>query len=132
MRRFVKKKGARFDVRVTFPIFRYSGTPSTHRKSYSDPIFSHESNVRLFLHHGDLTDTSNLTRIVQQVQPDEIYNLAAQSHVAVSFEEPEYTADADALGVLRLLEMRSGKRPDRRLPSTIPGTEPTSRLASSE
>lgn len=64
----------------------------------------HESNVRLFLHHGDLTDSSNLIRIVQQVQPDEIYNLAAQSHVAVSFEEPEYTADSDALGVLRLLE----------------------------
>ena len=64
----------------------------------------HESDVRLFLHHGDLTDSSNLIRIVQQVQPDEIYNLAAQSHVAVSFEEPEYTADSDALGVLRLLE----------------------------
>ncbi len=74
----------------------------------------HESNVRLFLHHGDLTDSSNLIRIVQQVQPDEIYNLAAQSHVAVSFEEPEYTADSDALGVLRLLEairiLNLGKR----------------------
>jgi len=68
---------------------------------YRDP---HELDVRLFLHHGDLTDSSNLIRIVQQVQPDEIYNLAAQSHVAVSFEEPEYTADTDALGVLRLLE----------------------------
>jgi len=64
----------------------------------------HESDVRLFLHHGDLTDSSSLIRIIQQVQPDEIYNLAAQSHVAVSFEEPEYTANSDALGALRILE----------------------------
>ena len=64
----------------------------------------HEKGIRLFLHHGDMTDSSSLIRIIQQVQPDEIYNLAAQSHVAVSFEEPEYTANADALGVLRLLE----------------------------
>ncbi|MBS0387536.1 MAG: GDP-mannose 4,6-dehydratase [Proteobacteria bacterium] len=68
---------------------------------YQDP---HERNVRLRLHYGDLTDATNLIRIVQQVQPDEIYNLAAQSHVAVSFETPEYTANADALGALRLLE----------------------------
>ena len=68
---------------------------------YQDP---HDSNVRLRLHYGDLTDATNLIRIVQQVQPDEIYNLAAQSHVAVSFETPEYTANADALGSLRLLE----------------------------
>lgn len=64
----------------------------------------HEKDVRLFLHHGDMTDSMSLTRIIQQVQPDEIYNLAAQSHVAVSFEEPEYTANADALGALRILE----------------------------
>jgi GDPmannose 4,6-dehydratase len=64
----------------------------------------HESGVRFFLHHGDMTDSSSLIRIIQQTQPDEIYNLAAQSHVAVSFEEPEYTANSDALGVLRLLE----------------------------
>ena len=64
----------------------------------------HESEVRFFLHHGDLTDSSSLIRIIQQVQPDEIYNLAAQSHVAVSFEEPEYTANSDALGALRILE----------------------------
>jgi GDPmannose 4,6-dehydratase len=60
--------------------------------------------VKFFLHHGDLTDSSSLTRIIQQTQPDEIYNLAAQSHVAVSFEEPEYTANSDALGALRILE----------------------------
>ncbi len=64
----------------------------------------HEKDVRFFLHHGDMTDSSSLVRIIQQTQPDEIYNLAAQSHVAVSFEEPEYTANSDALGVLRLLE----------------------------
>lgn len=64
----------------------------------------HELGVRFFLHHGDMTDSSSLLRIIQEVQPDEIYNLAAQSHVAVSFEEPEYTANSDALGVLRLLE----------------------------
>ena len=64
----------------------------------------HEDDVRFFLHHGDLTDSSSLIHIIQQVQPDEIYNLAAQSHVAVSFEEPEYTANSDALGSLRILE----------------------------
>jgi GDPmannose 4,6-dehydratase len=68
---------------------------------YQDP---HESGRRLILHYGDMTDSTNLIRIVQQVQPDEIYNLAAQSHVAVSFESPEYTANADGIGVLRLLE----------------------------
>jgi GDPmannose 4,6-dehydratase len=68
---------------------------------YQDP---HEKNVRFHLHHGDLTDATSLIRVIQQVQPDEIYNLAAQSHVAVSFEEPEYTANADALGALRILE----------------------------
>jgi GDPmannose 4,6-dehydratase len=68
---------------------------------YQDP---HEQHVRFFLHHGDMTDSSSLIRIIQQTQPDEIYNLAAQSHVAVSFEEPDYTANSDALGVLRVLE----------------------------
>ncbi len=68
---------------------------------YQDP---HEKHIRFILHYGDLTDATNLIRILQQVQPDEVYNLAAQSHVAVSFESPEYTADADALGTLRLLE----------------------------
>lgn len=68
---------------------------------YQDP---HVENARLKLHYGDLTDSSNLTRIIQEVQPDEIYNLGAQSHVAVSFESPEYTADVDAIGTLRLLE----------------------------
>jgi GDPmannose 4,6-dehydratase len=68
---------------------------------YQDP---HEGGVRLHLHYGDLTDATNLIRIIQQVQPDEIYNLAAQSHVGVSFETPEYTANSDALGSLRVLE----------------------------
>lgn len=64
----------------------------------------HENKVRFFLHYGDLTDSTNLIRIIQEVQPDEIYNLAAQSHVKVSFETPEYTANADAIGTLRILE----------------------------
>jgi GDPmannose 4,6-dehydratase len=68
---------------------------------YRDP---HEKDVRFFMHYGDLTDATNLIRIIQEVQPDEIYNLAAQSHVMVSFETPEYTANADGLGTLRLLE----------------------------
>jgi GDPmannose 4,6-dehydratase len=68
---------------------------------YQDP---HDTDQRFVLHYGDLTDATNLIRILQEVQPDEIYNLAAQSHVLVSFETPEYTANADALGPLRLLE----------------------------
>ena len=68
---------------------------------YQDP---HEKDQRFFLHYGDLTDTSNLTRILQLVKPDEIYNLGAQSHVKVSFEVPEYTAETDAIGALRILE----------------------------
>ncbi|MCW8951169.1 MAG: GDP-mannose 4,6-dehydratase, partial [Rhodospirillales bacterium] len=68
---------------------------------YADP---HREGVRFFMHYGDLTDATNLIRIVQEVQPDEIYNLAAQSHVQVSFETPEYTANSDALGTLRILE----------------------------
>src|SRR4051794_21958998 len=68
---------------------------------YVDP---HERGARFFMHYGDMTDATNLIRIMQETQPDEIYNLAAQSHVQVSFETPEYTANADALGTLRLLE----------------------------
>ena len=68
---------------------------------YKDP---HEEDVNFFLHYGDMTDSMNLTRIIEEVKPDEIYNLAAQSHVAVSFEEPEYTANADGIGTLRILE----------------------------
>ncbi len=68
---------------------------------YQDPFENHR---KFILHHGDLTDSTSLTRIIQEVQPDEIYNLAAQSHVAVSFEQPEYTANSDALGALRILE----------------------------
>src|SRR6476660_6508255 len=68
---------------------------------YSDP---HETSPNFFLHHGDLTDSTNIIRVIQETQPDEIYNLAAQSHVQVSFETPEYTANADAIGTLRVLE----------------------------
>lgn len=68
---------------------------------YQDP---HVSSPRLQLHYGDLSDTSNLVRIIQETRPDEVYNLGAQSHVAVSFESPEYTADVDAMGTLRILE----------------------------
>ena len=68
---------------------------------YQDP---HESNVRFTLHYGDLNDSTNLIRIVQEIQPDEIYNLGAMSHVKVSFDTPEYTANADGIGTLRLLE----------------------------
>ncbi|MCT8990305.1 GDP-mannose 4,6-dehydratase [Chelativorans sp. SCAU2101] len=78
---------------------------------YRDP---HEAETRFFLHYGDLTDATNLCRVIQEIQPDEIYNLGAQSHVQVSFETPEYTANADALGTLRLLEaLRILKMGDR-------------------
>jgi GDPmannose 4,6-dehydratase len=88
---------------VVHGIKRRASSFNTHRIDhlYQDP---HESDPRLVLHYGDLTDSTNLIRIVQQVQPDEIYNLGAQSHVAVSFESPEYTANSDALGTLRILE----------------------------
>jgi GDPmannose 4,6-dehydratase len=84
-------------------IKRRSSSLNTERVDhiYQD---SHEKNQKFFLHYGDLTDSSNLTRILKEVKPDEVYNLGAQSHVAVSFEAPEYTADVDALGTLRLLE----------------------------
>ncbi|WP_417766220.1 GDP-mannose 4,6-dehydratase [Spongiibacter tropicus] len=84
-------------------IKRRSSSFNTERVDhiYQDP---HVDNQNFILHYGDLTDTSNLTRILQEVQPDEVYNLGAQSHVAVSFESPEYTADVDAIGTLRLLE----------------------------
>ncbi|MDP5361049.1 MAG: GDP-mannose 4,6-dehydratase [Paracoccaceae bacterium] len=84
-------------------IKRRSSSLNTERIDhiYQDP---HTDNARFQLHYGDLTDSSNLTRIMSEVQPDEVYNLGAQSHVAVSFEAPEYTADVDALGTLRLLE----------------------------
>ena len=84
-------------------IKRRSSSFNTNRIDhlYQDP---HEKDIRFHLHYGDLTDTSNLVRIIQEVQPDEIYNLGAQSHVQVSFEIPEYTADTNGLGTLRLLE----------------------------
>lgn len=88
---------------IVHGIKRRSSSLNTNRIDhfYEDPHIDH---CRFFLHYGDLTDSSNLIRIVQHTQPDEIYNLGAQSHVAVSFESPEYTADVDALGPLRLLE----------------------------
>jgi GDPmannose 4,6-dehydratase len=88
---------------IVHGIKRRSSSFNTERVDhlYQDP---HGSGVRFFLHYGDMTDSTNLIRIVQEVQPTEIYNLAAQSHVRVSFETPEYTANADALGTLRLLE----------------------------
>ena len=88
---------------IVHGIKRRSSSFNTERIDhlYKDP---HERNVNFFLHYGDLTDSTNLIRIIQETQPDEIYNLAAQSHVQVSFETPEYTANADAIGTLRLLE----------------------------
>src|SRR2546430_4825366 len=88
---------------VVHGIKRRSSSFNTGRVDhlYQDP---HERSPRFTLHYGDLTDATNLIRIIQEVQPDEIYNLAAQSHVQVSFETPEYTANADGLGTLRLLE----------------------------
>jgi GDPmannose 4,6-dehydratase len=96
--RFLLKKGY-----IVHGIKRRSSSFNTARvdELYVDP---HETDTRFFLHYGDLTDATNLLRIVQEHQPDEIYNLAAQSHVQVSFETPEYTANADGLGTLRLLE----------------------------
>jgi len=95
---FLLKKG--YEVHG---IKRRSSSFNTERIDhlYQDP---HEQNTKFILHYGDLTDSTNLIRILQQVQPDEIYNLGAQSHVAVSFETPEYTANCDALGTLRILE----------------------------
>ena len=88
---------------VVHGIKRRASSLNTQRVDhiYQDP---HVENKNFVLHYGDLSDSSNLTRIIQEVQPDEVYNLAAQSHVAVSFEAPEYTADVDALGTLRILE----------------------------
>jgi len=88
---------------VVHGVKRRSSSFNTERIDhlYHDP---HEEDVRFFLHYGDLTDATNLIRLIQETQPDEIYNLGAQSHVLVSFETPEYTANADALGTLRLLE----------------------------
>ncbi len=95
---FLLKKGY-----VVHGIKRRSSSFNTERINhfYDDP---HDENIDLTLHYGDLTDSTNIIKIIQKIQPDEIYNLAAQSHVAVSFESPEYTANCDALGTLRVLE----------------------------
>ncbi len=88
---------------IVHGIKRRSSSFNTSRidNIYQDP---HADNPRLLLHYGDLTDSTNIIKIIEKVQPDEIYNLGAQSHVAVSFESPEYTANSDALGALRILE----------------------------
>lgn len=95
-------------------VIRRASTFNTHRLDhiYQDP---HESGVRLRLHYGDLTDGSQIARLIRTIEPDEIYNLAAQSHVAVSFQQPEYTGNVDALGVIRLLETIRETKIDTRL-----------------
>ena len=89
---------------IVHGIIRRSSSFNTGRIDhlYQDP---HEKSKKLFLHYGDMTDSLSLQRIIDKVIPDEIYNLAAQSHVAVSFQQPEYTANSDALGALRILEI---------------------------
>ena len=89
---------------IVHGIIRRSSSFNTGRIDhlYQDP---HEKSKKLFLHYGDMTDSLSLQRIIEKVIPDEIYNLAAQSHVAVSFQQPEYTANSDALGALRILEI---------------------------
>jgi len=84
-------------------IIRRASLINTHRVDhlYKDP---HEPSVKFFMHYGDMTDSTNLIRLIQKIQPDEIYNLAAMSHVKVSFDTPEYTANADGIGTLRILE----------------------------
>ncbi len=95
-------------------VIRRASTFNTHRVDhlYQDP---HEGDVRFFLHYGDLTDGSQIARLIRTIEPDEIYNLAAQSHVAVSFQQPEYTGNVDALGVIRLLEAIREAKIDTRL-----------------
>jgi len=97
---------AEFLLKKNYEVHGIKRRSSSFNTTRIDHLYQdqHEEDVNFFLHYGDLTDSTNLIRIVQEVQPDEIYNLAAQSHVKVSFETPEYTANSDALGTLRLLE----------------------------
>ena len=97
---------AEFLLKKGYEVHGIKRRASSFNTERIDHIFQdpHEPNPQLILHYGDLTDTSNVTRILSEVQPDEVYNLGAQSHVAVSFESPEYTADVDAIGTLRMLE----------------------------
>lgn len=97
---------AEFLLAKNYEVHGIKRRASSFNTSRIDHIYEdrHEAQPNFILHYGDLTDTSNLVRLIQQVQPDEVYNLGAQSHVAVSFESPEYTADVDAMGTLRLLE----------------------------
>lgn len=97
---------AEFLLKKGYTVHGLKRRSSSFNTERIDHIFqdTHEPNPRFFLHYGDLTDSGNLTKLISKIQPDEIYNLAAQSHVAVSFDAPEYTADVDALGTLRILE----------------------------
>ena len=96
---------ARFLLEKGYEVHGIKRRSSSFNTARIDDIYEDKhNNPKLFLHFGDLTDTSSLIKIIKDVQPDEIYNLGAQSHVKVSFENPEYTADVDALGVLRILE----------------------------
>lgn len=96
---------AKFLLEKGYEVHGIKRRSSSFNTSRIDDIYEdRHDNPRFFLHFGDLTDSTSLIRIIKQVEPDEVYNLAAQSHVKVSFENPEYTADVDALGVLRLLE----------------------------
>ena len=96
-------------------VIRRASTFNTSRIDalYADP---HETDVRMFLHYGDMTDAGSLRKLLEQIRPDEIYNLAAQSHVRVSFDQPEYTADVVASGTLRLLEATTSAASTRRAP----------------
>jgi GDPmannose 4,6-dehydratase len=97
---------AEFLLRKGYIVHGIKRRSSSFNSERVDPLYQdpHLPNVRFYMHYGDMTDSTNLIRVVQETQPTEIYNLAAQSHVQVSFETPEYTANADALGPLRLLE----------------------------
>lgn len=97
---------AEFLLRKGYIVHGFRRRTSSFNTQRIDHLYQdwHEPDTRLILHHGDMTDTSSLVRVIQKTQPHEIYNLAAQSHVAISFEEPEYTANSDALGTLRILE----------------------------
>ena len=100
---YLKKIFSKLDANIYFfgYIFDYMIHPCAYRNNIS---YDHDKNEKLFIYHGDLMDSSNIHRLLMNIKPDEVYNLGAQSHVAVSFEVPEYTADVDGLGAIRLLD----------------------------